>query len=127
MARMASRSKYAKAWYWGIPYSLDLVRCRGALVNRQVDGDLDSMQSLADAVVISRSTASRFFSGRPTSLAVTLKILDAFHVAFTDVAKPIDGDDDADDSSTIGAVRPQAPKPGGSEPIDGTTARRRAG
>jgi hypothetical protein len=31
---------------------------------------------------VSRSTASRFFSGRPTSLAVTLRILAALHLRF---------------------------------------------
>jgi transcriptional regulator with XRE-family HTH domain len=88
-ARMASRPKQVMVWYRGIPYTLDLVRCRRALVARQVDGDLDSMESLANAVGISRSTASRFFSGRPTSLAVTLKILDALHLKFEEVATPV--------------------------------------
>ncbi len=92
MARMRSRPNSVKVWYRGIPFYLDLVRCRRALVNRQVDGDLDSMESLANAVGISRSTASRFFSGRPTSLAVTLKILEALHLTFADVAKLMDGD-----------------------------------
>jgi len=55
-------------------------------VARQVDGDLDSMESLARSIGISRSTASRFFSGRSTSLSVTLKILDALHVIFDEVA-----------------------------------------
>ena len=87
-ARMASRPRLVTVLYRGIPYTLDLVRCRRALVSRQVDGDLDSMESLATAVGISRSTASRFFSGRPTSLAVTLKILDALHLKFGDVATP---------------------------------------
>jgi hypothetical protein len=40
-------------------------------------------------VGISRSTASRFFSGRPTSLAVTLKILEALHLSFEEVATPV--------------------------------------
>jgi transcriptional regulator with XRE-family HTH domain len=75
-------------WYRGIPYSLDLLRCRRALVVCQVSGDLDSMESLAKAVGISRSTASRFFSGRATSLAVTLKILGALKLVFDDVATP---------------------------------------
>jgi transcriptional regulator with XRE-family HTH domain len=91
-ARMASRPKYVTAWYRGIPYTLDLVRCRRALVARQIEGGLDSMESLANTVGISRSTASRFFSGRPTSLAVTLKILDALHLGFDDVATPVPGD-----------------------------------
>jgi hypothetical protein len=109
MGRM-SRPKSVKVWYRGIPYLLDLVRCRRALVARQVEGDLDSMESLANAVGISRSTASRFFSGRPTSLAVTLKILDALHLAFTDVAKPVDGDDDADGASGVSAPPPRSPR-----------------
>jgi hypothetical protein len=44
-------------WYRGIPYSLNLVLCRRALVDRQVDGVLDSMNSLAAKIGISRSTA----------------------------------------------------------------------
>ncbi|HYW26903.1 MAG TPA: helix-turn-helix transcriptional regulator [Terriglobales bacterium] len=87
-ARMASRPRQVTVWYRGIPYTLDLVRCRRALVARQVDGDLDSMESLANTVGISRSTASRFFSGRPTSLAVTLRILEALHLRFEEVATP---------------------------------------
>lgn len=35
------------------------------------------MTSLAEEVGVCRSAVSRFFSGRPTSLAVTLKILAA--------------------------------------------------
>jgi hypothetical protein len=70
------------------PYSLNLVRCRRALVDCQVSGDFESMESLAEAVGISRSTASRFFSGRPTSLAVTKRILDALHLKFEDVLTP---------------------------------------
>jgi len=88
-ARMASRPKQVTVLYRGIPYTLDLVRCRRALVSRQVEGELDSMESLANAVGISRSTASRFFSGRPTSLAVTLRILDALHLKFEEVATPV--------------------------------------
>lgn len=91
-ARMASRPKQVTVWYRGIPYTLDLVRCRRALVNRQVEGQLDSMESLATVVGISRSTASRFFSGRATSLAVTLKILEALRLTFEEVATPVPED-----------------------------------
>ncbi len=87
-ARRASKPKSVTVWYRGIPYRLDLVRCRRALVECQVRGELDSMNGLAEKVGVSRSTASRFFSGRPTSLAVTLRILDALHLKFEDVAKP---------------------------------------
>jgi transcriptional regulator with XRE-family HTH domain len=73
-------------WYRGIPYSLDLLRCREALVTSQVRGEVESMEALARTVGISRSTASRFFSGRATSLAVMLNILGALKLAFDDVA-----------------------------------------
>src|SRR5215472_2569658 len=72
--------------YRGIAYSLDLIGCRRALVKRQIEGDVDSMESLAAAIGRSRSTVSRFFSGRPTSLAVTLSILSALRLTFDDVA-----------------------------------------
>ena len=86
--RMVTRPRQTTVWYRGIPYTIDLARCRRALVLRQVAGELDSMESLAVAVGISRSTASRFFSGRATSLAVTLKILGVLHLKFEDVATP---------------------------------------
>jgi transcriptional regulator with XRE-family HTH domain len=95
MARMAARPRKVTVWYRGIPYSLNLVRCRRALVDCQVKGDFESMEELAKAVGISRSTASRFFSGRPTSLSVTKKILDALHLTFADVLTPETEADDA--------------------------------
>jgi hypothetical protein len=88
-ARAASRPKYVTVSYRGIPYRLYLVRCRHALVQCQVRGEVHSMESLSGKVGISRSTATRFFSGRSTSLAVTLKILDTLHLKFEDVATPL--------------------------------------
>lgn len=85
---MGRRPKFVRVEYRGIPHVLDLVACRYALVTCQVRGELESMESLAAKVSISRSTASRFISGRPTSLTVTLKILDALHLEFEDVATP---------------------------------------
>jgi transcriptional regulator with XRE-family HTH domain len=90
MARTTSRPRNVIAWYRGLPYELDLVQCRRALVQRQVEGELHSMESLATAVGISRSTASRFFSGRPTSLMVTLRILARLGLSFEDVARAVD-------------------------------------
>jgi len=90
MVRRTSRPQQVIVSYRGLAYELDLVKCRRALVNRQVAGELDSMESLADAVGISRSTASRYFSGRATSLTVTLKVLDKLGLKFEDVARPVD-------------------------------------
>ena len=53
------------------------------------------MEELADKVGVSRSTASRFFSGRPTSLTVTKRILDALHLKFEEVLTPESEADDA--------------------------------
>jgi DNA-binding phage protein len=86
MARMTSRPRTANVWYRDVPYELDLVRCRRALVERQVDGTIDSMEGLARTVGISRSTASRFFSGRATSLVTALRIVDALGLTFGRVA-----------------------------------------
>ena len=87
-ARRIGRPRLVTVFYRGVPHELDLGICRNALVKCQVAGEFDSMEGLAVKVGISRSTASRFFSGRPTSLACTLKILGALHLRFEDVAKP---------------------------------------
>jgi transcriptional regulator with XRE-family HTH domain len=112
MRRMASRPKMVDVFYRGIAYRLDLVGCRKGMVNCQVLGELDSMEALADTVGISRSTASRFFSGRPTSLAVTLKILDALHLGFEDVARPVVEDDPAPMAGMAGDMLARQPRPG---------------
>ena len=82
----------ATVYYRGALYVLDLVLCRRALVRRQVEGELHNMSSLAAAANVSRSTASRFFAGRSTSLAATLRILKALHLEFGDVATPAEPD-----------------------------------
>lgn len=84
--RGAVRPRFVTVWYRDVPYALDLARCRRALVERQVEGDLNSLMELAKRADISRSTASRFFNGRATSLAVTLSILGVLHLEFEEVA-----------------------------------------
>src|SRR5215472_16582293 len=107
MARMAMRPREVTVFYRGIAYQLNLVRCRRALVDRQVDGDFDSMQSLSNEVGVSRSTASRFFSSRPTSLAVTLRILAALHLRFEDVARPAADQEEAAAAGSGAKLRPE--------------------
>jgi transcriptional regulator with XRE-family HTH domain len=113
MTKMSGRPKTVTVFYRGIPYVLDLVRCRRALVDRQVDGGLDSMESLAEAVGISRSTASRFFSGKPTSLTVTLKILEVLKLRFDAVARPKGDEDDADSSGSGVTAKLPTERPSG--------------
>jgi hypothetical protein len=114
---MATLLREVTVVYRGLPYRLNLVACRRALVNCQVEGELDSMERVADSLSISRSTASRFFSGRQTSLAVTLKMLKALHLRFEDVVKPLAGHDDqaAHEGGAAGAGARLRPKPNGGE------------
>jgi hypothetical protein len=72
----------------GVAYEMDVPACRRALVRCQVAGELDSMEGMAEALSISRSTVSRFF-GRQTSLATALAILDKLHLDFDDVFRPV--------------------------------------
>ena len=91
------RPSWVIVYYRDTTWKLDLVECRRALVRRQVEGEFDSMEALAAAVGVSRSTASRFFSGRPTSLKVTLAVLKALKLEFDDAAQPCDpGDAEGD-------------------------------
>lgn len=97
------------AWYRGIAYVFDLARCRRALVERQVDGELDSINALAREAGLSRSTASRFLCGRPASLTVTLRFLEALGLTFGEVARPVEEDDGPEGSGAAGVAPHPAP------------------
>jgi hypothetical protein len=87
-ALRSRRPRTAIVVYRGVPHRLDLVACRLALVRCQVEGEFYSAEGLASAIGISRSTVSRFFGGRATSLQTTLAILEKLKLRFDDVAKP---------------------------------------
>jgi hypothetical protein len=82
----------------GFDYDMNVAVCRRALVQRQVDGEFDSMNGLADAIGRSRSTASRFFAGRQMSLTVVLAVLDKLKLRFEEVFTPCDPDHEASPS-----------------------------
>jgi hypothetical protein len=73
----------------GVDHEMNVAMCRLALVQRQVAGDFDSMEGLADAIGRSRSTVSRFFAGRHTSLPVAIAVLNKLKLRFDQVFKPI--------------------------------------
>ncbi len=77
----------------GIDHEMNVTVCWMALVRRQVAGEFDSMEGLADA--IGRSTISRFFAGRRTGLPVALAVLDKLRLRFEQVFSPINLDDGA--------------------------------
>jgi hypothetical protein len=76
----------------GIDHEMNVKVCRMALVKRQVAGEFDSMDGLAVAIGRSRSTVSRFFAGRRTSLPVALAVLDKLQLRFDQVFTPINLD-----------------------------------
>jgi transcriptional regulator with XRE-family HTH domain len=88
MPKRPRRPSEVTVSYRGIPFILDLVRCRRALVGCQIAGKFDRMEELADAVGVSRSTVSRFFAGRETSLTVTKKIVAGIGLKIEDVLRP---------------------------------------
>ena len=87
------RPRRAIVNFRGIDHEMNVTVCRMALVQRQVAGDFDSMEGLADAIGRSRSTVSRFFAGRRTSLPVALAVLDKLKLRFEQVFTPINLDD----------------------------------
>lgn len=89
---MRKRPDSAIVRYRGIAHELDLAACRRALFRLEVEGVLYGIDGVAEAARVSRSTVSRFFSGRQTSLQVTLAILAVLRLDFDDVAKPSDPD-----------------------------------
>jgi DNA-binding XRE family transcriptional regulator len=91
MARIV-RPERAIVNFRGIDHEMNVPVLRLALVRRQVAGEFESMEQLAHAVGVSRSTVSRYFAGRATSLTVTLGILDKLKLRFEDVYTPINLD-----------------------------------
>jgi len=83
---------WAIVFYRGFPHLLCLRALRRAMLNLALDRNIDSMQQLAQRVKSSRSTVSRFFAGRPTSVPVMLAILDELKLKFEDVCWPLEGE-----------------------------------
>ena len=85
---MTTKQRLVIIYYRQVPHVVDTVLARRGLIRRQIEGELTNMTSLAVAARVSRSTASRFFSGRSTSLAATLRIFKVLHLEFDDVCRP---------------------------------------
>lgn len=96
MARARTRPSEVIVSYRGIRYVLNLLRCRKALVRCQMEGKFDTTEQLGDLIKASRSTISRFFAGRPTSLVVTRKIVAALGLQLDDVMTPVDPEEGTD-------------------------------
>jgi hypothetical protein len=92
--RRLGQPKRVMVSFKGIDYEMNVTVCHHALVRRQIEGQFDSMESLAQAADRSRSTVSRFFAGRQTSLSVALAILSKLKLDFDDVFALCDFDQD---------------------------------
>ena len=88
MTPRRDRPQRAVVHFRGITYEMDILACERALLQRQVGGEFLTMDALAEAVGVSRSTVSRFLSGRSLSLKVTLAILGRLRLRFEDVFRP---------------------------------------
>jgi hypothetical protein len=76
----------------GIEYEMNERAVRVALVRCQVAGRYRRKSELADEIGCSRSTVSRFFAGRQTSLRTVMDILDRLNVTFEEVFTPVNLD-----------------------------------
>jgi hypothetical protein len=72
--------------YDGQEFELNLAACRRAFLTGAIAGRWLTREDLARRIGRSRSTVSRFLTGRPTSLAVTLAIMGELGLRFEEVA-----------------------------------------
>jgi transcriptional regulator with XRE-family HTH domain len=84
------RPEWALVHYKDEPYALYLRALRQGLLARAVAAESSKIAELAEGIGISRSTLSRFLSGRSTSIDVTLAILKELRLKFEDVCRPLD-------------------------------------
>ncbi len=68
----------------GVDYEMDLTAVQLALTRRQVEGEFHRKEQLSEAEGRSRSTVSRWFAGKPTSLPVALSLLEKLGLSFDD-------------------------------------------
>ena len=76
----------------GHPHRVDLAAIERGFFAHVVAGKYDSREDIAKAIGRSRSTVSRFFGGRNTSIRVFLDILTELGLKFEDVARPVNED-----------------------------------
>ncbi len=75
--------------FGGNPHRVDLAAFERAFFAGVVAGKYNAREDIAKAIGRSRSTVSRFFAGRSTSIRVFLAILNELELSFEDVATPV--------------------------------------
>jgi transcriptional regulator with XRE-family HTH domain len=87
---MQRRPQRVVMTFEGVRYEMDRYVLQLALVRRQVEGEFHQKNQLAQAAGCSRSTLSRFLSGRKISLRVVMAILEKLHLTFDEVFRRCD-------------------------------------
>lgn len=75
--------------FGGNPHRVDLAAIERAFFVQVVAGKYDAREDIAKAIGRSRSTVSRFFAGRSTSIRVFIEIMNELGLKFEDVATPV--------------------------------------
>lgn len=88
-ARLPDIGDLAIVFHRKVPHVANMRTVNRAMRDRQIAGEFDSVERLADRAKVSRSTASRFLAGKNSLLSVTLRILEALGVTFDQVFKEI--------------------------------------
>jgi len=88
-ARRRRRPESVILAFDGHPHRVNLAAIEGAFFAQVVAGRYGAREDIARAIGCSRSTASRFFAGRNTSVRVFLAILHELGLRFEDVATPV--------------------------------------
>ena len=84
-SRLRRVRDFVIVFYRNLPHIMNMRVLNRAMRDKQIARDFDSIEGLAVRIKCSRSTVSRFFSGRNTSLAITLRILEALDLDFGQV------------------------------------------
>jgi hypothetical protein len=87
-----NKSDWAIVHFKGFPHVLCLRALRRALLARAIVKDFGTTAELATRIGASRSTVSRLFGGRTTSIGVAVAALTELKLDFEDVCWPLEGD-----------------------------------
>src|SRR5215831_7271703 len=88
-ARRRQRPASVILAFGGHPHRVDLAAIERGFFAQVVAGKYDSREDIAKAIGRSRSTVSRLFGGRSTSVRVFLEVVNELGLMFEDVATPV--------------------------------------
>ena len=87
--RRHDRDAWTETKFDGHPYRFHVAELERAFFRGVVAGRFTTKEQFSGLIGVSRSTGSRVFRGRNTSLKVALRVLAELELKFDDVAYPI--------------------------------------